>query len=304
MHSTMQVRRRAEPDRPRGVVAYGSCSLVVVVDGPFGCDHVCSRGGPAGRAYSIRGGLFIMSSSTSDSGRPGFQRLQAWSWAVYAALALVVAADLCSLATGVRLHGLWGNVAGQGWDALSPDSLSNFERVESRYNWLGVLEFSALVACAVPFIVWFYRVRRNAELLAPDAHSKARAWAVWGWFVPVVFWWFPRRIALDSWQASLPRSEGDQRRPSTAMVELWWAAWLADQVLANVAGRMYERAEMPGAIQNALALMNVSVILDVVAALLAALFVHRLTRLQHGTMQGVTATPLTAPEAEAEAPVH
>ncbi|MFE9498788.1 DUF4328 domain-containing protein [Streptomyces collinus] len=40
----------------------------------------------------------------------------------------------------------------------------------------------------------------------PDArlwprHTNSRGWAICGWFCPVVNLWFPRRVALDTWDA-------------------------------------------------------------------------------------------------------
>jgi hypothetical protein len=234
-----------------------------------------------------------MSSVIATGTRPGLKPLTAWSRAVYVTLALVIAADLYSLVTGIQLYGIWADVAQQGWDA---ESVRQYPGVESRYAWSGIWQVSILVACAVVFIVWFHRVRRNAGLLGPDAHSKASGWAIWGWIVPVVCWWFPRRIALDSWQASTPYT-GDAQRPSgSGVVNLWWAAWLATQFLGQFAGRVYQRAEEPDAIREALRMLNGSDIADILAALLAIVFVHRLTTLQQHTMDHLPTTPPPSPQ--------
>ncbi|WP_406301120.1 DUF4328 domain-containing protein [Streptomyces sp. NBC_00885] len=87
------------------------------------------------------------------------------------------------------------------------------ERVERLYSLAGVLQTIAFVLCGIVFILWFRQMRENAQLCAPDAHRRSPGWAVWGWIVPVVFLWFPRRITLDIGTASeLPRDVPDAPR--------------------------------------------------------------------------------------------
>lgn len=80
-----------------------------------------------------------------------------------------------------------------------------------------------LVAAIVVFIAWFSRCRDVAELLAPGRHRYRAGWAVGAWFVPVVMWWFPHRIARDIWRAN-----GSTR--GEWVVHAWWIAWLARTV--------------------------------------------------------------------------
>ncbi|NWF28703.1 DUF4328 domain-containing protein [Streptomyces sp. PKU-EA00015] len=234
-----------------------------------------------------------MSSVVAAGPRPGLKPLTAWSRAVYVTLALVIAADVYSLVTGIQLYGMWADVARGGWVA---DSVRQYPGVESRYAWSATGQANTLVVCAVVFIVWFHRVRRNAGLLTPDGHSKASGWAIWGWIVPVVWWWFPRRIALDSWQASTPYAGDAPRSSGSGVVNLWWAAWLATQFLGQFAGRAYGRAEEPDAIREALRMLNGCDIVDILAALLAIVFVHRLTTLQQHTMDHLPTTPPLSPQ--------
>lgn len=235
-----------------------------------------------------------MSSVNAIDSRPGLKPLTAWSRAVYVTLALVVAADLYSLLTGIRLYGIWADVAQGGWD---DDSARRYSGLESHYRWSGTLQVNTLMACGVVFIVWFHRVRRNAGLLAPDAHRKTSGWAIWGWIVPVVCWWFPRRIALDSWRASTPYADEGRQQPGSGIVNVWWAAWLGTQLVDQVAIRTYERAQEPDAISEALRMLNGSDIVDIIAALLAVVVVHRLTTVQQHTMRQWPAPPAAVPAA-------
>lgn len=44
-------------------------------------------------------------------------------------------------------------------------------------------------------------------------------WVWFGWWVPIVAWWFPYQVVRDVWRASTP---AHQRLP----VGWWWFSWL------------------------------------------------------------------------------
>ncbi len=210
--------------------------------------------------------------------------------AVAVLLGVVVAADLFALGTGVLLYGVWGDiVAGDVGQAV----LDRADVVEPLYGVAGVLQTVALLATAVVFLVWFHRARVNAEVFDPFGHRMKRGWAVGGWFVPVVHFWFPRRIALDVWDASSP---WNAPRPH-GLVNAWWALWLVSTALTQAGNRMYSRAESPSEVQRAVGQTLFSDAVDIAAAVLAAVFVLTLTRMQDrkarsGPGMPVTATPV------------
>ncbi|WP_369248737.1 DUF4328 domain-containing protein [Streptomyces sp. R41] len=150
----------------------------------------------------------------------------------------------------------------------------------------GGLQFMLEIATAVVFICWFHRVRVNAEVFAPQDHRMRRGWAIWGWFVPVVNLWFPRRIAADVWDASAPLPtlslEDGTRMPSSPhhLLNSWWSIWAAAAVTDRLAGQSVRRADTPAELREAIGLLGVSEVLFVAAAVLAILFVRRLTRMQ------------------------
>ncbi|KNB54278.1 hypothetical protein AC230_05410 [Streptomyces caatingaensis] len=170
-------------------------------------------------------------------------------------------------------------------DRLADDVLSLEEGEADRADLLvavaGFLQSLALLATAVVFIVWFRRVRINAEVFRPDGHRMRRGWAVWGWLTPVVNLWFPKRMADDVWAASLPYApDGSPLRVSRAVMNWWWGLWIATLFLGRGTSRMYLMAETPEEIRAAAVAMTVSDAVDVLAAVAAALFVRRLTALQ------------------------
>ncbi|MEV0092018.1 DUF4328 domain-containing protein [Streptomyces sp. NPDC050738] len=161
------------------------------------------------------------------------------SYAVLALLAVWTVGDLSALAAD-----RWGSVG--------------------LYDGVVRLQGPVFFACAITFMVWFNRVRVNAEVFSPRGHSKTRTWAYWGWIVPVVNLWYPRRIAIDTWVASSGPQSASYR-----LINVWWVCWL----LSNLG--LY--SDIGG---EAVATTAVEGLIDVAAAVTAALFVRQLTRKQ------------------------
>ncbi|MFF9374238.1 DUF4328 domain-containing protein [Streptomyces griseoluteus] len=131
---------------------------------------------------------------------------------------------------------------------------------------LGIAQGVLLLATAVVYLCWLWRVRINAEVFDAGSQSKARWWTLGGWFIPFVNFWFPRRIVLDAWDASAP-----QGRPSGhGLVDLWWTAWVA----GLIADRLLR-------VESGAGMLAVADGIDLVAAALAAVVVLRLTRMQN-----------------------
>ncbi|MFE7762711.1 DUF4328 domain-containing protein [Streptomyces sp. NPDC057438] len=186
--------------------------------------------------------------------------------AVAVADAVAVWADLALLDVSDRL-------AGGDWSvALENDS----DRADGLVALAGVLQTLTYLATIVVFLVWFHRVRVNAEVFAPFGHRKKRGWAIGGWFVPVVNLWFPRRIAVDCWDASSPW----EKPRSHALVNTWWTLWLLSLFAGEAGDRTYLRAEEIAEYRLAARQMLFADSLEIVSAVFAALFVLALTRMQ------------------------
>ncbi|MEW2398610.1 DUF4328 domain-containing protein [Streptomyces sp. NPDC046862] len=200
-------------------------------------------------------------------------------------LGVVIAADLFAIWADLMMYDVVGDIAdGDAGEAVQRRA----SRADSLFATAGLVQTAALLSSAVVFLVWFHRVRVNAEVFDPFGHRKKRGWAVGGWFVPVVNLWFPRRIALDIWDASspwnAPRSHG--------LVNGWWAAWLISFVAGRVGFSAYRGAESAPEIRQAAGQVLFADAVDVVAAVLAILFVLTLTRMQDTKARSGPAVPV------------
>ncbi|WP_329485000.1 DUF4328 domain-containing protein [Kitasatospora sp. NBC_01246] len=188
--------------------------------------------------------------------------------------AVVVAADVRS---DVILGGLL-----DGSDDVGFDDLDAVISVTDAVNGLTLPLFLATV---VVFVIWFHRIRRNADLLMPGGHRHSSGWAVGAWFTPVVGLWFPWQLTVDCWRASAPLdAEGRRRTPSEKVVALWWATWTGSLVVGRVASSMTRQFDPTlddlASLRDAIRVETAGFALRLVAAVAAIMVVNRLTSMQ------------------------
>lgn len=131
----------------------------------------------------------------------------------------------------------------------------------------------------VLFLVWLARSRRTAQELSPEAAVPSPGWTIGAWFIPVVNLVAPRRIVLDIGRAGSASWE----KRDTALVNLWWAAWVAHALLLVLASRV-----APGSMPC----LVVTEALMLAAAVLVGLVIERVTARQ-GAAATVQASSLT-----------
>lgn len=153
---------------------------------------------------------------------------------------------------------------------------AELERTLAVTDLLDLGAAAAYLAAGVVFVVWTWNVRSNAELVAPDAHHLAKRWAIWGW-LPIINFWFPRRVVVDVWQVSLPRHELGRGR---AEVNWWWGLFIAYQVFDRIADRSLARSTTVDGFANGGAVLVVVAVLSVAAAALAVNVVRRISAWQ------------------------
>lgn len=194
--------------------------------------------------------------------------------AVAVLLGVVVAVDLFAIWAGVRVYDVTGTILDDGaGEALQRDAV----HADSVMAAVGVVQLVSLTATVVVYLVWFYRVRINAEVFDPFGHEMGRAWTGWGWFVPLVNLWFPRRIMLNIWDASRPAGS----RTSHGLVNAWWAMWISTLVVGRAGFVSYREAETAADLYGAAGEVLFADVTGLVAAVLAVFVVLRLTRMQN-----------------------
>ncbi|MFD7053189.1 DUF4328 domain-containing protein [Streptomyces mirabilis] len=191
-------------------------------------------------------------------------------------LGLVAAADLFALYAGMRMHSVSGDLLNRSADDIAG--------ADDLYKLAGNLQLIGILATAVVFVVWFYRVRCNADMFAQDVCTRSRGWAIGGWFIPIGNLWIPFTIAREIWTASAQNApDRSWREVSQRPVGLWWAAWTAALVMARIGSTMQSQAGSPETLQRAADVSMIADALNLTAALLAIAFVRKLTAMQQHT---------------------
>lgn len=148
-----------------------------------------------------------------------------------------------------------------------------------------LLQIIALAATAVLFVIWFYRVRVNAEYFGPNSQRKGRGWAIGAWFVPVASLWFPKQMADDMWDASTPAlPDGGRPRVSHGLLNGWWALWISSLIIGRFVDRIFTDTETAEGIHDAGVASMISDVVSIAAALLAILVVRKLSDRQRAKM--------------------
>ncbi|MGW4303025.1 DUF4328 domain-containing protein [Streptomyces sp. NPDC004376] len=223
-------------------------------------------GAPSGAAYDARyAAPFALPPGLALRSPVGLGR------ATVTLLALVAVADLFAV---------WA-------DALQLDSASKgrtSDLADIATGLTGGAQMLTLLAATVVYLCWLYRVRGNAEVFDQSGQSLKRGWAIGAWFCPIVNLWFPRRIVLDIWNTSAPRGRPAGHR----LIDLWWALWLVSLFAEQATARFDGGAD---AVWEARVMLFAD-LTDIAAAVLAALVVVRLTRMQDHKALAVPFAPV------------
>jgi len=122
------------------------------------------------------------------------------------------------------------------------------------------------VIVGIQFLMWVYRMSRNAHCVKTGKPTSSPGWAVGCYFIPVLNMWKPYLIMKEIYEAF-------RQRPSDSKVlPLWWTAW----VLSSAVGCFFSRYmlhaetldELLVASRWAIALDASLIVLNVAAALM------------------------------------
>ncbi|MGC4949825.1 DUF4328 domain-containing protein [Streptomyces sp. DT224] len=198
--------------------------------------------------------------------------------AVCVLLGAAAVADVLAIAAGIHTRVLLADGLDGGFLVVDEEA---WTRADHLYTAAGSLQALTFLATAVVFLVWLRRVRINAEVFDPYAHTLRPGWAIGGWFVPLGNLWLPYRVAKGVWTASAPVDTlGGRTAAPRGPLKAWWAVFVADQLVSRGTGRLSADAETGDEIVRGLDLVAANDALDLAAAVLAILFVRRLTGMQ------------------------
>jgi hypothetical protein len=163
---------------------------------------------------------------------------------------------------------------------------------EAVYALTSVAQLIAVIAAAVFFLRWFYSAYRNVEALAGHATKHDARWAIWGFFVPILWFFRPFQIMREIWDQTSRRWAAEPSRvtgrPIPAdRVTLWWTLCVIVSLLNDIPAWLSFRAEGAAAVATATAWFVVTDALEIPAAVLAIMVVRGVTDLQEPLLDAV-----------------
>jgi hypothetical protein len=150
-----------------------------------------------------------------------------------------------------------------------------------------------LIATGVVFIVWFYRMRKNAGIWSPPTQRRSLGWSIWGWVCPVVNFWFPYQIDQDGMAAARPY--GGKPNDGLAVLRAWWVLWVVQVALALVERVQTRQAVTVEQLLTSARTDLVGTVVAVAAGVLAILVVRKITVLQDRRLDWERSGGLAAP---------
>ncbi|MFI8518367.1 DUF4328 domain-containing protein [Streptomyces sp. NPDC085481] len=202
------------------------------------------------------------------------------SYAVVSLLGVTVVVDVLSL---IATFGVRADFQGDLADHPDPAGYGG----DMGMAVAGIAQGMLLVATATVFIIWFHRLRQNAEVWAGDLQGRSTGWAIGAWFIPVANLVIPRGVAADIWRASRREPYAADGGGEFALLNGWWTLFVLDALVGRVASRMYDKADTVDGIVTATGWLMTSDLLNIAAAVLAILFVRKLTSMQHTKATGI-----------------
>jgi hypothetical protein len=193
-------------------------------------------------------------------------------WVVVAFLTLAVCVQRISLANNVLQFNL-------------DDDLNALRANDGDLETAIMLQAIAILFAAIFFVRWQDRVRANSDALGLYRSRWGQTWLVLAWLIPILNFWAPMRIVSDLWRGSDPALPRD-KWPRPGLVMAWWAAWL----YYNLGGPWSEpkatSVEAAGHIRTMAYFEIAEISAGMIAAVLAAVVVWRISLLQHSYRVG------------------
>jgi hypothetical protein len=205
-----------------------------------------------------------------------FKGVVGLGWVVLVAAVLVVVSDLFQIVARVREYRLAGDLQND-LDAVSFDRIHAVDDFTHAANQAAL---GALLLAGVLFLVWFHRVRWNAEAYGTHEQRRSQGWAIGSWICPVIAFFYPYQMTTDVLLASEATPDSRSTRESSIpLVNIWWAAWLIHNIVGFIA-RFGRSTPTLSGLRTADVTGVVSSALDIGAAILFMLVVHRIMRAQ------------------------
>ena len=169
---------------------------------------------------------------------------------------IVLSALLNSVAVGSSVM-LYDMLVAVQKGAEVTDEVANAH--DARQLVIGLVQLAAAIFIGIIFLMWVYRMCRNAHSIENAKLDITPGWAVGWYFVPVANLWKPYQAMKETYEAFINRENDSMILP------LWWFAWIVASIMARVSTRFATETDTLDQIMTG---VQVTIITDVIAVFL------------------------------------
>ncbi len=131
------------------------------------------------------------------------------------------------------------------------------------------------VICVVAFLTWISQANDNLRQEKITGLEFTPSWCMWSFFVPVLGLYWPYQAMVEIWKASSVAKGDWKASPTPFFLPIWWLSFLAAKCLQIIL-----LAALLANMDLYTHLFNASIVLDVIATLLAMMIVLMITSRQ------------------------
>ena len=153
---------------------------------------------------------------------------------------------------------------------------------EIRQALVAFLQLSIMLFSIIFFLMWFYRAYSNLHKTSKTPLEYNKNMAIWAFFIPILNLYRPFKIAHEIAVEgrllvnSLRGSIGDQF-PGW-IIGLWWGAYLINNIVDNIAGRMMNNAGTNEQFANTASVYIFSNIINLLAILMTIYMIRMISK--------------------------
>jgi hypothetical protein len=203
---------------------------------------------------------------------PSWTRLRTTAVTLYALLGTNIGLATVAFVAGMDQRAFYARAESRPWTL----TLDQIHDQQARVDTINAIAIALIVATGIAFAVWTWLAYARISARGYE-HRFGRGWAAGAWFVPILGLYRPKQIIDEIVEAGgKPSDVVALRRWTTA----WWSAWVMSIVAGWLITTSAKNAKTLDAAEGAaLAYMGRNVLLAV-AAVLAIVTVHHITRQQ------------------------
>ena len=147
--------------------------------------------------------------------------------------------------------------------------IDRLDAFDSAFATFGLVEIAVFVGAAIAWLAWQSRTVDNEDALGIGHSDVSPRWSIGWWLIPIANLFMPYRALRE-----IQRRYAGGAAIGGGLAIVWWIAWVANNIVSNVVGRLWVAADTFDTLQSALSIYLVSEGLTILAAVLAILLVR------------------------------